>query len=170
MLSVTILGHARSFSNRARLFSGVMLSALVIGAVAKAQQRPTSPQQQEQQTPSAPAQSQQPASEPPAANSPTGQTQLPQIVVAGGKPKSKPKRSVQAPQPVAQDAPTPAQAALNAPELPAGTGQIIQLHIQHGGYAGRGLAHLLEQATDEREVGVLDKNVLEVRNSNPNVT
>ena len=119
MLSVTMLGRARIFSNRARLFSGVALSALTIGVVANAQQQPTS---QEQQTPSVPAQSQQPASgapaapEAPATNS-TSATQLPQIVVAGATPKAKPKRSVQATQPAptpAQDVPTPQQAALNA--------------------------------------------------------
>ena len=115
MLRVTILWHARLFSNRACLFGGVTLSTLAISAVANAQQQPTPPSQQEQKTPSAPAESQQPAPGPPAANSPTAQTQLPQIVVSGGKPKPKPKPKVNlpAPQPVAQDAPTPAQAALN---------------------------------------------------------
>ena len=119
MLSVTMLGRARIFSNRARLFSGVALSALTIGVIANAQQQPTS---QEQQTPSVPAQSQQPASEAPAApeapaTNSTSATQLPQIVVAGATPKAKPKRSVQPTQPAptpAQDVPTPQQAALNA--------------------------------------------------------
>jgi hypothetical protein len=132
MFSVTILGHARLFPNRARLFSGVALSALVIGAVANAQQQPT-PQQQEQQTPSAPAESQDSgtpavsqapeapatsqapaASEAPAAGAVTGQKQLPQIVVSGSNTAPKKKRSARAQQPSPQDAPTPAQAALNA--------------------------------------------------------
>ena len=121
MLSVTTLKDGRSFSTCARLFSGVAFSALVIGAVAHAQQQPTSPRQQEQQTPSAQAQLQQPASEAPAASEvpaaaeTVGQKQLPQIVVSGGKPKPAPKlkRNVPAPQPVTRDTPTPAQAALN---------------------------------------------------------
>ena len=121
MLTVTTLKDGRSFSTCARLFSGVAFSALVIGAVAHAQQQPTSPRQQEQQTPSAQAQLQQPASEAPAASEvpaaaeTVGQKQLPQIVVSGGKPKPAPKlkRNVPAPQPVTRDTPTPAQAALN---------------------------------------------------------
>jgi len=116
MLNGTILGHARSFSNRARLFSGVALSTLVIGAVANAQQPPQPPQQQDQQVAPAPVQSQLPATEVPAVNAPAAQKRLPEIVVSRekSKPTSKPKRSAPAPQPVAQDAPTAAQAALNA--------------------------------------------------------
>src|SRR5208282_3225243 len=80
--------------------------------------------QTQQPAPEAPAakstagQTQQPGPEAPATNSTADQTQLPQIVVSGDKPKAtaKPKRNVNAsaPKPVAQDAPTPAQAALNA--------------------------------------------------------
>jgi outer membrane receptor protein involved in Fe transport len=117
MLSVTILGHARLFSNRAGLFGGVVLSALVIVAVANAQQQPTLPQQQEQQTPSTPAQAPQTPPAPNAAGA-TNRTELPPIVVSAPRQnlKPKPKPSTQAAQAAPQqaDAPTPAQAALNS--------------------------------------------------------
>jgi outer membrane receptor protein involved in Fe transport len=111
----------RSCVDRVRLPSGIVLS--VLGAVlgANAQQPPASQQQQapaaQQQTPAAPAAapSQQPAEQ---AVEPAGQAQLPQIVVNAPKPKSKPKPKpgAGAPQRIAQqtDAPTAAQAALDA--------------------------------------------------------
>jgi outer membrane receptor protein involved in Fe transport len=115
MLSVTILGNARLFSNRAGLFGGVALSALVIVAGANAQQQPTSPQQQEQRT--APEQAPQTPPAPNAAGA-TNQTELPAIVVSAPRqnPKPKPKPSTQAAQAAPQqaDAPTPAQAALDS--------------------------------------------------------
>ena len=127
MLRVPMLGRSRSFAIRRRLFTGVVFPALVIGTVANAQQGAMSPQRLAQQTPTSPAQPQQPASgapaasEVPAPNSTTSTTQLPQIVVAGGTPKPKPKskrasnttRCSEALTP-AQDVPTPQQAALNA--------------------------------------------------------
>ena len=113
MLRAPTLGRSRSFTIRRRLLTGVMFPALVIGSIANAQQWAMPPQRLAQQTPTAPAEPQQPASQAPAApeaptpNSTTGPTQLPQIVVAGVTPKPKPKRS--APQPAAQNAPTPVQ-------------------------------------------------------------
>jgi outer membrane receptor protein involved in Fe transport len=115
----------------------VVLSALAAVPRAGAQQPPGPPQQQDQQTSPAPAVPQEPATKSPAANSPAGQTQLPEIVVSGNqpKPKPKPKPNVQASQrsaptptqaavargaptptqaSVARDAPTPAQAALDS--------------------------------------------------------
>ena len=90
---------------------------------ANAQQPPASQQQQapaaQQQTPPVPAaaQPQQPTEQAPAVE-PAGETQLPQIVVNAPKPKTKPKPKpgAGAPQRVAQqtDAPTAAQAALDA--------------------------------------------------------
>ena len=117
-----MLERSRSFTIRRRLFNGVVFPALVIGMVANAQQGAMSPQRQAQQTPTAPAQPEQPASgapaasEAPAPSSTAGQTQLPQIVVAARAPKAAPKskQNSPAPKPVAQDAPTPQQAALNA--------------------------------------------------------
>src|SRR5271169_2453999 len=73
---------------------------------------PTAQIHAQQATPAA-AQSQQPGPEAPAANSTADQTQLPQIVVSGDKPKAtaKPKRNVNAsaPKPVAQNVSAPAQ-------------------------------------------------------------
>ncbi|MGO9634297.1 MAG: hypothetical protein ACLPX1_10410, partial [Steroidobacteraceae bacterium] len=120
----SLSGLARWFVDRIRLPSGVALSLLgaVLGAGA---QQPPVPQQQQvpatqQQTPPAPApaQPQQPAAQAPAVDQTGGQTQLPQIVVNAPKPKTKPKPKpgAGAPQRVAQqtDAPTAAQAALDA--------------------------------------------------------
>jgi outer membrane receptor protein involved in Fe transport len=117
-----MLVRSRPFTIRMRLFNGVVFPALVIGTVANAQQGAMSPQRQAQQTPIPPAQPEQPASgapaasEAPAPNSTAGLTQLPQIVVAARTPKAAPKskHNLPAPKPVAQDAPTPQQAALNA--------------------------------------------------------
>ena len=122
MLSQSIVRRARPLSVRARIFGGVVLSALAAVPRAGAQQ-PPGPQQQGQQTSPAPAVPQEPAAKSPAANSPAGQTQLPEIVVSGNQPKPKPKPNVPAPQrsaptptqaAVAPGAPTPAQAALDS--------------------------------------------------------
>ena len=136
MLGQSIMRRVRPLSVRARIFSGVVLSAIATVPRAGAQQPPGPPQQQEQQTSPAPAVPQEPAAKSPAANSPAGQTQLPEIVVSGNQPKpKKPKPNVQASQrsaptptqaavargaptptqaAVARDAPTPAQAALDS--------------------------------------------------------
>jgi outer membrane receptor protein involved in Fe transport len=115
----------------------VVLSAIATVPRAGAQQPPGQPQQQEQQTSPAPAVPQEPATKSPAADSPAGQTKLPEIVVSGNQPKPKPKSkpNVQASQrsaptptqavvargaptatqaSIARDAPTPAQAALDS--------------------------------------------------------
>jgi outer membrane receptor protein involved in Fe transport len=115
---------ARWFVGRVRLPSGIALSVLGAALGASAQQ-PSAPQQQQapaeqQQTPPAPASAepQRPAEQAPAAAPAPGQTQLPQIVVNAPKPKSKPKPKPGAgtPQRIARqtDAPTAAQAALDA--------------------------------------------------------
>jgi outer membrane receptor protein involved in Fe transport len=95
----------------------VALSVLTIAPSANAQQ-PPAPQEQQapagQQTSPEAAQPQRPAPEAPAANSAAGEAHLPQIVVSGAKPKPKPKRNLEKPQLASRDAPTPAQAALDA--------------------------------------------------------
>jgi len=124
MVRRLVSGLARWFVDRVRLPSGIAVSLLgaVLGAGA---QQPPVPQQQQvpttqQQTPPAPAsaQPQQPTAQAPAVDQTGGQTQLPQIVVNAPKPKSKPKPKpgAGAPQRIAQqtDAPTAAQAALDA--------------------------------------------------------
>ena len=104
----------------ARLLSGVAISILGTAVGANAQE-PAVPQQgnaaaQQQQTVPAPnpAQPRQAAPETPARTG--GETHLPQIVVTGAKskPRSKPKPSQEALQSTARNAPTPAQAALDA--------------------------------------------------------
>ena len=137
MLGQSIMRRVRPLPVRTRIFSGVVLSAIATVPRAGAQQPPGQPQQQEQQTSPAPAVPQEPATKSPAADSPAGQTKLPEIVVSGNQPKPKPKSkpNVQASQrsaptptqavvargaptatqaSVARDAPTPAQAALNS--------------------------------------------------------
>jgi hypothetical protein len=137
MLRVSPAARSRCFGFRRGVFNSVVLPALVIGAVANAQEGAQAPQRQEHETPTAPAQPQQPASGPPAAsevlvpNATAGTTQLPPIVVRGDTPKAKRDSPPQKPvaqsgrttqraaqsapttQQAAQDAPTPQQAALN---------------------------------------------------------
>ena len=109
-------GFPRSLSFRARVVIRVALSVLATSPGASAQQPPASQEQQAaagQQTPAESAQPQQAAPEVPATNPAASQTLLPQIVVAGAKSKPKPKRNLETPQPATQNAPTPAQAALD---------------------------------------------------------
>ena len=123
MLRRPVSGFARCFVDRVRLPSGIALCILAAVLGANAQQPPPAQQQQapaaQQQAPPAPApvQPQQPTAQAPAVE-PAGETQLPQIVVNAPKPrtKPKPKPGAGAPQRVAQqtDAPTAAQAALDA--------------------------------------------------------
>jgi outer membrane receptor protein involved in Fe transport len=111
MLRRPVSGFARCFVDRARLPSGIALCILAAVLGANAQQ--PAPAQQQQ----APAERQQAAPQAPAVE-PAGGTQLPQIVVNAPKPKTKPKPKpgAGAPQRIAQqtDAPTAAQAALDA--------------------------------------------------------
>jgi cytoskeletal protein RodZ len=137
MLRVSPAARSRCFGFRRGVFNSVVLPALVIGAVANAQEGAQAPQRQEHETLTAPAQPQQPASGPPAASevlvpdATAGTTQLPPIVVRGDTPKAKRDSPPQKPvaqsgrttqraaqsapttQQAAQDAPTPQQAALN---------------------------------------------------------
>jgi outer membrane receptor protein involved in Fe transport len=110
MLRRPVSGFVRCFVDRVRLPSGIALCILAPALGANAQQ--PAPAQQQQ----APAEQQAPPQAP--AVEPAGGTQLPQIVVNAPKPKTKPKPKpgAGAPQRVAQqaDAPTPAQAALDA--------------------------------------------------------
>ena len=69
MLGQSTMRPVRPLSVRARIFSGVVLSAIAAVPRAGAQQ-PPGPQQQEQQTSPAPAAPQEPAAKSPAANSP----------------------------------------------------------------------------------------------------
>ncbi len=114
MLQRTVSGFARCLVDRGRPPSGVALCILTAVLGANAQQSPAA---QQQQSPSAPAAapSQQLAEQ---AAEPDGGAQLPQIVVNAPKPKPKPKPKpgAGAPQRIARstDAPTAAQAALNA--------------------------------------------------------
>ena len=107
---------------RARFLSGVAISLLGTTLSIHAQQLSGSPEQktgteqgQTLQTQKS-AETQQAASEAPATTPAANQTHLPQIVVTApkSKPRSKPKPSQQALQPIARNAPTPAQAALDA--------------------------------------------------------
>ena len=111
MLRRPVSGFARCFVDRVRLPSGIALCILAAVLGANAQQ--PAPAQQQQ----APAEQQQ-TPPPAAAVAPAGEAQLPQIVVNAPKPKTKPKPKpgAGAPQRVAQqaDAPTAAQAALDA--------------------------------------------------------
>ena len=111
MLRRPVSGFARCFVDRVRLPSGIALCILAAVLGANAQQ--PAPAQQQQ----APAEQQQAPPQAPAVE-PAGETQLPQIVVNAPKPKTKPKPKpgAGAPQRVAQqtDAPTAAQAALDA--------------------------------------------------------
>jgi len=111
MLRRPVSGFARCFVDRVRLPSGIALCILAAVLGANAQQ--PAPAQQQQ----APAEQQQTPPQAPAV-APAGETQLPQIVVNAPKPrtKPKPKPGAGAPQRVAQqtDAPTAAQAALDA--------------------------------------------------------
>jgi len=108
MLRRPVSGFARCFVDRVRLPSGIALSILAAVVGANAQQPPPAP---------APVQPQQPTAQAPAVE-PAVETQLPQIVVNAPKPKTKPKPKpgAGAPQRIAQqtDAPTAAQAALDA--------------------------------------------------------
>jgi hypothetical protein len=87
MLRVSPAARSRCFGFRRGVFNSVVLPALVIGAVANAQEGAQAPQRQEHETLTAPAQPQQPASGPPAASevlvpdATAGTTQLPPIVV-----------------------------------------------------------------------------------------
>ena len=111
MLRRPVSGFARCFVDRVRLPSGIALCILAAVLGANAQQ--PAPAQQQQ----APAEQQQAVPQAPAVE-PAGGTQLPQIVVNAPKPKTKPKPKpgAGAPQRIAQqtDAPTAAQAALDA--------------------------------------------------------
>ncbi len=111
MLRRPVPGFARCFVDRVRLPSGIALCILAAVLGANAQQ-PAPAQQQR-----APAEQQQAVPQAPAVE-PAGGTQLPQIVVNAPKPKTKPKPKpgAGAPQRIAQqtDAPTAAQAALDA--------------------------------------------------------
>ncbi len=111
MLRRPVSGFVRCFVDRVRLPSGIALCILAPALGANAQQ--PAPAQQLQ----APATQQQAPPQAPAVE-PAGGTQLPQIVVNAPKPKTKPKPKpgAGAPQRVAQqaDAPTAAQAALDA--------------------------------------------------------
>ena len=111
MLRRPVPGFARCFVDRVRLPSGIALCILAAVLGANAQQ--PAPAQQQQ----APAEQQQAVPQAPAVE-PAGGTQLPQIVVNAPKPKTKPKPKpgAGAPQRIAQqtDAPTAAQAALDA--------------------------------------------------------
>ncbi len=111
MLQRLVSGFARCFVDRVRLPSGIALCLLAAVLGANAQQPPPAQPQ--------PAPAEQPQTPPPAAAvAPAGGAQLPQIVVNAPKPKTKPKPKpgAGAPQRVAQqtDAPTAAQAALDA--------------------------------------------------------
>ena len=108
---------------RARFLSGVAISLLGTTLDAHAQQPSGSQEQktgteqgQTLQTQKKSAETQPTAPEAPATAPATDQTRLPQIVVTApkSKPRSKPKPSQQALQPIARNAPTPAQAALDA--------------------------------------------------------
>jgi hypothetical protein len=111
MLRRPVSGFARCFVDRGRLPSGIALCILAAVLGANAQQPPPVQQQP------APAEQQQTPPQAPAV-APAGGAQLPQIVVNAPKPKTKPKPKpgAGAPQRVAQqtDAPTAAQAALDA--------------------------------------------------------
>ena len=111
MLRRPVSGFARCFVDRVRLPSGIALCILAAVLGANAQQPPPAQQQP------APAEQQQTPPQAPAV-APAGETQLPQIVVNAPKPKTKPKPKpgAGAPQRIAQqtDAPTAAQAALDA--------------------------------------------------------
>jgi outer membrane receptor protein involved in Fe transport len=124
MWRLLVLGLLRPRRARVRHLSGIALCVLETTLGARAQQPAISQQQQvqaEQQqivpapAPAVPGQSPEPT---PAAPEATNQTELPPIVVSGlrQKPKPKPKPGAQAAQRTAQpvDAPTAAQAALNA--------------------------------------------------------
>ena len=108
---------------RARFLSGVAISLLGTTLDAHAQQLSGSQEQktgteqgQTLQTQKKSAETQPTAPEAPATTPATDQTRLPQIVVTApkSKPRSKPKPSQEALQPIARNAPTPAQAALDA--------------------------------------------------------
>jgi outer membrane receptor protein involved in Fe transport len=107
---------------RARFLSGVAISLLGTTLGAHAQQPSGSQEQktgtEQGQTPQTQksAETQQTAPEAPATTPAANQTHLPQIVVTApkSKPRSKPKPSQEALQPTARNAPTPAQAALDA--------------------------------------------------------
>ncbi len=111
MLRRPVSGLARCFVDRVRLPSGIALGILAAILGANAQQPAPAGQQQ------APAEQQQAPPQAPAV-APAGEAQLPQIVVNAPKPKTKPKPKpgAGAPQRIAQqtDAPTAAQAALDA--------------------------------------------------------
>jgi outer membrane receptor protein involved in Fe transport len=123
MSRLSIKRFSRSPPIYIRLLIGVLSSILATASAANAQsalkpdeQRPP----EQQQTPAAqtPAESQQPAGQSPA-QAPTGsEAELPPIVVTASRPKqkAKPKPNVEAAQRAAQqtNAPTPAQAALDA--------------------------------------------------------
>ncbi len=107
---------------RARFLSGVAISLLGTTLDAHAQQ-PSGSQEQKTGTEQGQtlqtqksAETQPTAPEAPATTPATDQTRLPQIVVTApkSKPRSKPKPSQEALQPIARNAPTPAQAALDA--------------------------------------------------------
>ncbi len=111
MLRRPVSGFVRCFVDRVRLPGGIALC--ILAAVLGANAQPPPPAQQQ------PAPAEQPQTPPPAAAvAPAGGAQLPQIVVNAPKPKTKPKPKpgAGAPQRVAQqtDAPTAAQAALDA--------------------------------------------------------
>ena len=107
---------------RARFLSGVAISLLgtTLGAYAQqpsgSQEQKTGTEQGQTLQTQKSAETQQTAPEAPATTPAANQTHLPQIVVTApkSKPRSKPKPSQEALQPTARNAPTPAQAALNA--------------------------------------------------------
>jgi len=120
MSALSALRLSRPSLVRARLLSGVALSILGTALAAGAQQPPAPQDQQapavQQQTQPAPTPTSAEPQQSPAATPAGGQAHLPQIVVTApkSKPKSKPKPSAAPPQLTAQNAPTPAQAALDA--------------------------------------------------------
>ena len=120
MLSVSIMRRARPPSVCARLFSGVGFSAL---AVVPRRRRTTADNAaattgatnfpRRRRNPNNPLQIPlQPIPPPPRRGPEATSTNC--RIGRQTETQSKPKRNVPAPQPVAQDAPTPAQAALNA--------------------------------------------------------
>jgi outer membrane receptor protein involved in Fe transport len=120
MSGLSLFGLPRPHLLRARFLGGVAISVLGTALGANAEQ-PVAPQEkdapaEQQQTPPTPGPA-QPQQTAPVISAPSeSETQLPQIVVTGAKskPRSKPKPSQESPQRTAQNAPTPAQAALNA--------------------------------------------------------
>ena len=122
MLGQSIVRRARPLSVRARIFSGVVLSALAAVPRAGAQQPPGTATTGAANFSRAGGAART-RGKIPAANSPAGQAQLPEIVVSGNQPKPKKKPNApasqrSAPTPtqaaVAPGAPTPAQAALDS--------------------------------------------------------